>query len=131
MADGPETLENTLLLVRVRLCHRHRDSGTHKRLLRATVQVGQRSRQTRERNRVLQRFRKRQTPTSPTDSVEVNQMSRGLRLPGVMTLGTIKGKHPFTPEPALGPHMTIRIESHRLTTGFTAFGGRCRQMVAV
>ena len=116
--------------MRVRLRHRHRDSGTEKRLLHATVQVRKQWRQTRERERVPRRLRKRQTLTSPTDAVEVNQKSRALRLPGAMTLGTIKCKHPFKPEPALRPHLTVGIESHRPTTGFTAFGGRSRQVAA-
>ena len=108
----------------------HQGRGTRTRRPRATVQVRQQWRQTRERERVPRRLRKRQTLTSPTDAVEVNQKSRALRLPGATTLGTIKGKHPCKPEPALRPHLTVGIESHRPTTGFTALGGRSRQMAA-
>ena len=41
--------EDTLLLARLLLCHRHLDSRTHDLLLRATVKVALASEQTRER----------------------------------------------------------------------------------
>mmetsp|Transcript_29590 Transcript_29590/g.76432 ORF Transcript_29590/g.76432 Transcript_29590/m.76432 type:complete len:189 (+) Transcript_29590:1939-2505(+) len=75
--DAPETSDNTLLLVPCRFIRRHRDSGTHACLVRATVKTRCSSEQTREQERVVRRCGERQRASGRSRPMTSNR-SRAL-----------------------------------------------------